>query len=253
MMSHKFALFASMLLGSAVLQGSVASPCGFGINIAAGVNGTSVSLPATPFTAGTGGVCSFASTPGIPFFTSANLVLQSLGVTAFNDPYLNYSATFQNPGNTTMTYTLTETLPYTGGPYTSVSDSFADNVTDGDANGSVTIGRPAGTNFIAQPIVDGTNVDGINKGCTVTGSPGFSGPGCVTSNTMNTVPYTTLTSGNFGITLNFTLSPGDTYAFSGRVSLQSGVPEPASWSAMGLGLGVVLGLAYYTNRRKRAA
>ena len=160
----------------------------------------------------------------------------------FNDPFVNYAFAVQNLTGTTQTYSLSLIIPYIGGPYTFMNDSFSDSFTDGNRDGTVSIGIPAGSTKIAQPQIDGVNVDGQGIACTMNGAAGFSASCNSNLNlTMLSIPPTAV-SGNFGVVLNFTVSPGDLYTFNGQVTLLN-APEPATYGLMAGGLGLLLFIA----------
>ena len=252
-MLRKCALMAPVLLGCAALDAAsiVTTPSCPTVTFSAA--GTSIPIPV--FTQAASGICSFASTPGIAYFNTGFLNISSLSLSSLGDPYVNYALAVQNVTSTTQTFTFTLTQPYLGGPYNTLTDSFSDSVTDGGPapDGSVTIGLVGGNTFVAQPTLNGSDVSGMNTGCTVTGPPGFSGPGCVTSATLQTASVTDPAVGSFGVTLSFTLSPYDEYSFNGQVTLSNAtVPEPASWIGLSLGVATILVLAR-RNRTRRAA
>ena len=160
-----------------------------------------------------------------------------LSFSASSDPDVSFFFGVQNTTDTVQTYVFPLVIPYVGGPYTTLTDSFADSLTDAVGDGIVTVGLAAGSSAIAQPQVDGANRDGQGTGCTLTGGPGFSGscnPG--PSLTTITIP-TTFASGTFGVVVSFTLSPGDIYTLNGQASLgTANVPEPATNQLLGSGL-----------------
>lgn len=168
------------------------------------------------------------------------------------DPFVQYSLGVTNLALVPTTFTFFLATPFGGGPYSTLLSSHASNVTDGGPtpNGSVEV-TPSGGALIHRPQINGveTAVGQFGDGCTPSGSPSFSAF-CDVGSGSFAIPAVS-GPGTLGVTVAFTLSPGDSYAATGRVEIfdgrgTTGVPEP---SAFILGVGVLAGLVYYRRRR----
>lgn len=154
------------------------------------------------------------------------------------DPFITYSFGALNFGDVAQQFVLTFTLPYTLGPYDTLTHEFSSTVSDfGQSGGAAVVPTNA---FMAIPFIDGTDVAaaGLGTGCTPLDTPGFTDLVCDPFSSAN-VAVTTLADGLFGVTVAFSLSGGDGIAGQGRVELLQTVPEPVTLSLLGLGLAVV--------------
>lgn len=162
--------------------------------------------------------------------------LNSLTFSTFDDPFVTFGMAVQNTSSSVETFTFTISNPYIGGPYTILHDSFSDSFTDAAVGSlgdkTVTIGLASGATSIAQPFIDAMNRDGQGVGCTKTSANAGFSSSCNPASDVLT-PVTTNAVGLFGVTVSFTLSPGDIYTFNGEADLQA-VPEPATFASMGL-------------------
>jgi hypothetical protein len=153
------------------------------------------------------------------------------------DPFLNYAVGFINPFAATTSFTLTILMPYVGGPYNSLTLSHSSNATDGNASGGATVGLNVDPN-VANALLDGVIETGLDTGCTIIPPPNsqtcFAGAD-------STVAVASGAAGTFGVRLDFTLSPGDLYAATGRVELDnSAIPEPSTYFFIGTGLAALV-------------
>lgn len=224
-------------------------------SLSVSVGGSPLTLSTIPTLNPTTGLYSFqGGTVTAPIAVGPNYSLTTISFDGLNDPYVDYGFSIKNTGTTPLTVSFTVMDSFFGGPYNFLTDSFSDSVTDSGntPDGQVTITVPSPNVYVDQPFVNGTNYDGINSGCKVTGTPGFSGPGCVTSMTANNVPIaTTGATGTFGIAVNFTLSAGDIYTINGRAALSNtAVPEPATAGFLSAGMAFMLGLVAFRRNRK---
>ena len=163
------------------------------------------------------------------------------------DPFLTFAFSALNFSENAQQFTFVFSLPYTAGPYDTLTDEFATTISDFDQSGAAAV-VPAGA-FMSIPFIDGTGIAaaGLGSGCTPIDTPGFTDLVCDPFASTSVV-VTTLTDGVFGATVSFTLSGGDAITGQGRVELLDTqvAPEPVTLSLLGLGLVVVAA------RRRRA-
>ena len=155
------------------------------------------------------------------------------------DPFIIYSFSALNFGENPQQFALSFTLPYTLGPYDTLTHEFSSTVTDIDQTG--TAGVVPTNAFMSIPFIDGTDIAaaGLGTGCTPIDTPGFVDLVCDPFSSKS-VTVTTLADGIFGVNVAFTLSGGDAITGQGRVELLNQVvPEPVTISLLGLGLVVV--------------
>lgn len=177
--------------------------------------------------------------------------VDSWSATLKEDPYVTNNLVVTNPTVATQTFVATVLLPIPAFAYDEVVfSSFGVSVTDSNGDGILTFGKSGATpNY--QGLVNTTTLElaldtlpgspltladctpFVSAGCTATSSNGVAsqaaGPGVAT---------------NIGITLTFTLSPGDSAALTSRFEI---VPEPGT-----LLLGATSLLGAWAVRRKRA-
>lgn len=153
------------------------------------------------------------------------------------DPFLDYAFGVTNNSAGTLSFTFSFLAPYVGGPYLEFRNSHASTIT------SVS-GATVATNLnplIHWPTLDGVPVAGsaLGDGCAVAGNGSFT---CDASGSTVVSPVLSAASGLFGVTLSWTLSPGDSYSLSGRVELAE-IPEPGTFALLFAGLAGLLGIA----------
>jgi hypothetical protein len=155
------------------------------------------------------------------------------------DPFLTFNFSALNFSENAQQFVFVFSLPYTLGPYDTLTNEFSSTVTDFDQSGAAAV---VPTNaFMSIPFIDGTDIlaAGLGSGCTPIDTPGFTDLVCDPFASAS-VAVTTLTDGIFGVTVAFTLSGGDAMTGQGRVELlDTQVPEPITLSLLGLGLVVV--------------
>lgn len=177
--------------------------------------------------------------------------LVSDGVAAFAaDPFADYSFSVKNFTDSTLTFQLSLSTPFIGGPYNVLTTTHSSTAEDGDIlpDGKVTIGTST-FSFIHNPQIDGNVVTGaqISAGCSLIGAPSFSGP-CQPSGSPVIVPISTGKTGTLAVVLAFTVSPHDSYSAYGTNDM-SFVPEPDTSVQLLAGVGLLLLLA--ARRRTR--
>ena len=168
--------------------------------------------------------------------------------TADTDPFIAYVFGVTNLSMATTTYTFLFLSPYAAGSYDLIKSSHVSSVTDSDADDGVVVGTSMFPK-IHNPMIDGVPSAGAHgDGCTLTPGAG-SGP-CDSFPLIMAPIAPTAVAGVFGITVKFTLSPGDIYSASGRFELKhdTRVPAPGALAFLGLGL-AALGLMH---RRRKA-
>lgn len=155
------------------------------------------------------------------------------------DPFIDYQFTALNFGENAQQFLLTFTLPYTLGPYDTLTHEFSSTVSEFDQSGGATVVPANG--FMAIPFIDGTDIAAaaLGTGCAPIETPGFADLVCDPF-ASKSVSVTTLTDGSFGVNVAFTLSGGDALTGQGRAELLNTqvVPEPVTLSLLGLGLAV---------------
>jgi hypothetical protein len=155
------------------------------------------------------------------------------------DPFLTFAFSALNFSENAQQFTFVFSLPYTLGPYDTLTNEFSSTVTDFDQSGAAAV-IPTSA-FMSIPFIDGTDIvaAGLGSGCTPIDTPGFVDLVCDPF-ASKSVAVTTLTDGFFGATVSFTLSGGDAITGQGRVELLATqpVPEPVTLSLLGLGLAV---------------
>lgn len=158
--------------------------------------------------------------------TSASSPLESLIVSANTDPFIDYAFSIDNLTSGPLNVSVTLGLPYVGGPYNQMTLRHGDSVSDRAADGSVTI-TPYLTPHVATALLDGAAVLGLGSGCAVTTPP--ASQTCFAESEIAT-SVSSLATGVLYAQLRFTVTAGDAYQASGRVTLDnaSSVPEPSS-------------------------
>jgi hypothetical protein len=164
------------------------------------------------------------------------------GIAAFStDPFIDYSFSVKNFTDSTLSFTVSLSTPFVGGPYNVLTTDHWSTVEDGDIrpDGKVTIGTSV-FSFIHNPQIDGSVIPGsqISGGCSLIGSPAFSGP-CQAQGNPVIVSTSTGKTGTLAIVLAFTLSPHDSYSAFGSADI-SFVPEPATYAQLLAGIVLLL-------------
>ena len=170
---------------------------------------------------------------------SLTLLALALSAPAFAGPFIDFSFFALNLSENAQQFSFTFSLPYALGPYDTVINEFSSTVTDADKSGSVTVVPTSA--FMSTPFIDGADVAaaGLGSGCTPIDTPGFTDLIC-DAFASTSVAVATLVNGNFGATVAFTLSGGDSITGNGHVELTSTqVPEPVSALLLGAGIAAV--------------
>ena len=170
-----------------------------------------------------------------PLACFALLALLVTSAPSYAGPVLTFNFSALNFSEDAQQFSFTFTLPYTLGPYDTLTHEFSTTVSDFGQSGAVGV-IPTNA-FMSIPFIDGTDVTtaGLGSGCLPVDTPGFVDLVCDPL-ASTSVAVTTLTDGVFGATVAFTLSGGDFITGQGRVELLQTVPEPVTLSLLGLGL-----------------
>ena len=82
------------------------------------------------------------------------------------DPFLTFAFSALNFSENAQQFTFVFSLPYTAGPYDTLTDEFATTISDFDQSGAAAV-VPAGA-FMSIPFIDGTGIAaaGLGSGCT---------------------------------------------------------------------------------------
>jgi hypothetical protein len=178
----------------------------------------------------------------------ALLVLLSTSVAARADVILPFNFAAANFGENPQLFTFEFTLPFSDGPYDTLTSEFSTSVTDLDESGALNVNPADVSGFILVPHIDGIDVlfAALGTGCGPTGPGGFTTV-CDALSTAS-VTVSTLASGILGGTVAFILTGGDSISGAGTLTLSTAavVPEPATLLLLGLGAAALAG------RRRRA-
>ena len=178
----------------------------------------------------------------VKFKPLACLALLALLVTsapALAGPILTFNFSASNFSENAQQFSFTFSVPYTLGPYDTLTHEFSTTVSDFDQSGGATV--VPFTAFMSTPFIDAASVAaaGLGSGCAPLDAPGFIDLVCDPLASAS-VAVTTLTDGTFGTVVAFTLSGGDSLTGQGRLELLDlTVPEPVTLSLLGVGLVVV--------------
>jgi hypothetical protein len=181
----------------------------------------------------------------------ALLLLFSTSVAARADVILSFTFSAANFGENPQQFTFDFALPFSDGPYDTLTTEFSTSVTDLDQSGALNVNPADVSGFILVPHIDGIDVlsAALGSGCGPTGSGGFTTV-CDPLSTAS-VAVSTLASGFLGATVAFILTGGDSISGAGTLTLSNAavVPEPASLLLLGLGAAALAA----RRRRRRSA
>jgi hypothetical protein len=161
------------------------------------------------------------------------------------DPFVTNNVSILNTTGVTQTYIVGVTSPIVPQlPNTNMSGSIGITITN-DPVGAATLTNP-GTNPVYTALIDGVSAQTLaNNPYTLTCAPAL----CSTTQNLSFgIPVPVLGAGattNIGITLRFTLSPGDQASVTSVFNVIA-VPEPVTGSLLVAGL---VGLAFAGRRR----
>jgi hypothetical protein len=163
-------------------------------------------------------------------FLLAFLALLLTSVPARADVILSFSFAAVNFGENPQLFTFGFSIPYSAGPFDTLTSEFSTTVTDLDQSG-------AAGGFMMVPNIDSADVlaAALGTGCAPIDAPGFT----LTCDPFSTASaaVATLANGVLGATVALVLSGGDSMTGQGQVTLSNTVvaPEPGSLLLLGLG------------------
>ena len=169
------------------------------------------------------------------------LLLLSTGVAARADVILDFNFAAANFTDAPQLFTFDFDLPFSDGPYDTLTTEFSTSATDLDQSGALTVTPADPSGFMLLPHIDGADIllAALGTGCAATGTGGLT-TACDPLSTASVI-VSTLSSGVLGATVAFMLSGGDSLSGAGMLTLSNAavVPEPASIVMLGLGLAAV--------------
>lgn len=181
----------------------------------------------------------------------ALLLLFSTSAAARADVVLNFTFAAANFAENPELFTFDFLLPFSDGPYDTLTSEFSTSVTDLDGSGALNVNPADVSGFMLVPHIDGIDVllAALGTGCGPTGPGGFTTV-CDALSTAS-VTVSTLASGILGGTVAFILTGGDSISGEATLTLSNAVvvPEPASLLLLGLGAAAVAA----RRRRSRSA
>ena len=181
----------------------------------------------------------------------ALLLLLSTSAAARADVILSFTFAAANFGENPQPFTFDFTLPFSDGPYDTLTSEFATSVTDLDGNGGLIVNPSDVSGFMMVPHIDGVDIlfAALGTGCAPTGAGGFT-TACDPFSTAS-IAVSTLASGTLAATVAFILTGGDSITGEGTLTLSNTavVPEPVSLLLLGLGAAAVAA----RRRRSRSA
>lgn len=181
----------------------------------------------------------------------ALLLLCSTSVAARADVILNFTFAAANFAENPELFTFNFDLPFSDGPYDTLTSEFSTSVTDLDQSGALNVNPADASGFMLVPRIDGIDVllAALGTGCGPTGPGGFTTV-CDPLSTAS-VTVSTLAAGFLGGTVAFILTGGDSISGEATLTLSNAVvvPEPASLLLLGLGAAAVAA----RRRRSRSA
>ena len=150
-----------------------------------------------------------------------------------------------------VTFSLSILSPYTGGPFTNITNSSTGVIVDVDASGN---SYAQNFNFpfnIQTTYLNGVIFDQQNAGCTTSEriaecNDPFIPPANFLADNANPIPN----EGTMQVTIDFTLSAGDSYILNGGTFIDAAeVPEPGTITLFGAGILALTGLARLSRKK----
>jgi len=175
---------------------------------------------------------------------SGNFTVTNWNLSLDNDPTVTNFFAIQNNLLGAQTFTITVQIPTAGtfGPPVQITGSVQGGATDANGTGGVTLSSSAPT-AMYQALVDGSPVQTLlNDPQNFTSAVPF---GSVSTGFVNFGPTNLgiAATSSIGITIKFTLSPGDIASFTSVFNL---IPEPGTIVLLATGL---VGMAHFGRRR----
>ncbi len=153
--------------------------------------------------------------------------IELVGLEFDPDPFVLNNILVTNTSATTQTYTIGTILPTTFAPPSLISGSITTQAIDGGSDGAVVAALPGGA--IYKALIDGLTVATMQEDVFLVTAPA-QGVNNALDNFGPTVNALAVNS-FIGITLTFTLTPGDTASILSRFDVVE-IPEPATLSLL---------------------
>ena len=207
---------------------------------------TSLMVDGTPFTPNMEGDANGCFINGTFGSLQTTGYIVTITASTQSDPVIDFGMNFSAGSDPLVTLSIS--IPYVGGPYTTIYTTASGTITDTGLLGSASA-LPAGSNpaDIQTVLVNGSIVptgSPQNPGCNASGTPGFSQPCGFPTGMQNPAIFATSETGTLELDEVFQLSGGASYSISGSVSF---TPEPATGILLGGGL---LAIAAFARRRR---
>lgn len=155
--------------------------------------------------------------------------IELVGLEFDPDPFVLNNVLVTNTSLVTQTYTIGTILPTTFAPPSLISGSITTQAIDGGSDGAVVAAVPGGA--IYKALIDGLTVATMQEDVFLVTAPAQSVANAL--ETFGPTPNGIAVNSFIGITLTFTLTPGDTASILSRFDVVE-IPEPASLALLAI-------------------